>query len=147
MTDGLFTSFGRVLNAVQEYSGEPFERILVHGIDVGQVTDAEEKYLRVDRHRHVLATCEIDVFFGLLCNHHFGLFEGEEELFKKMKIDESYYIQYIETFKLSKSFVKDVLNFFITKRDFFNCNIYESLEMIKSSERYKSNNVKSCFIK
>ena len=42
---------------------EPGERVLVHGVDVGHVADAEEENRRVRRHRLVAVTHVVDLHF------------------------------------------------------------------------------------
>lgn len=74
--------------------------------------------------------------------------ENDQELLKNMEMDDYNYIQYKETFKLSKSFVKDILKFFITKQDFFNNDLYDgTFQMFECIDRLKENNIKHCLIK
>jgi hypothetical protein len=67
------TCFARMLNAVQEDSREPLERILVHGIDVCQIAHTKEQDLCVYGNRHIFATSHVNVLFGLLGYEDFGL--------------------------------------------------------------------------
>lgn len=63
----------RVANAGQEDVEEPLQRVLVHGVDVGQVRHAEEKDLCAHGHGDVLQTGGVDVLLCLLGHGHLGL--------------------------------------------------------------------------
>lgn len=62
-----------VRDAVQEDAVEPLKRVLVHGVNVAEISDTEEENLSVDSNRDVLTTCHINVFLCLLGNDHFSL--------------------------------------------------------------------------
>ena len=70
-------------------------------------------------------------------------------IFSKVKFtDKSNILLYNETLKFSKSYFKDCIQFFVNKNDFFNSNIYNSLDPeLNNIEKYKQNNVKTSFIK
>lgn len=109
-----------------------------------KLNNFEKEYFEVFKNLKYL---ESETFINSSLKKPVSLFDSEEEIFKKLNLDESSFLQYKETFKLSRSFMKDIIHFFITKQDFFNSNIYENLEMAKSADRYKQNNIKACFIK
>jgi len=47
---------------------EPDERVLVHGLNIGQVRDAEEQYGRVDGNWPVAVPCCVNLHLGLCSN-------------------------------------------------------------------------------
>ena len=62
-----------VVDAVEEDGDEPLEGVLVHGVNVGQVSGAEEEDLRAHSHWDVAAAGGVNVLLCLLCRRHFGL--------------------------------------------------------------------------
>lgn len=60
-------------DATEKDADEPLQRVLVHWVDVGHVSHAEEQDLRVDGDWDVLAASHIDVLFRLLRHKHLGL--------------------------------------------------------------------------
>ena len=60
-------------DAVEEYSNEPLQRVLIHRINVGEIRDAEEQDLCPYGYRDVLGSRHVDVFLRFLCDHHFHL--------------------------------------------------------------------------
>ena len=75
--------------------------------------------------------------------------ENVEDFFKQFNNQDFNYLQFKESFKLAKSYVKDIITFFISKQDFFNSNLYDgsSLKTIENADRCKENNIKACFMK
>lgn len=63
----------RVANAGQEDVEEPLQRVLVHGVNVGQIRHAKEKDLCAHGHGDILQSGGIDVLLCLLGNRHLGL--------------------------------------------------------------------------
>ena len=55
-------------NAVEEDGDEPLQGVLVHGVNVGQVSHAEEEDLSVDGYWDVLATSDVYLCLCLLCH-------------------------------------------------------------------------------
>ena len=60
-------------DAIEKDGNEPFERVLVHRVDVGEIGDAEEQDLSVDSHWNILTSGDVDISLGLLRDHHFRL--------------------------------------------------------------------------
>ena len=58
----------RVVDAHDEERDEPGERVLVHGVDVGQVGDREKEDGRVDGDRFVAHARRVDLLLRLLRN-------------------------------------------------------------------------------
>ncbi|MCP4265688.1 MAG: hypothetical protein GY777_08955 [Candidatus Brocadiaceae bacterium] len=67
-------------NASKEDGDEPFQRVLVHGVNVGHVSHAEEQNLSVDSHGYVLGSGLVNVFFSLLSHLHLGLLIKREKM-------------------------------------------------------------------
>ncbi len=65
-------------------TNEPLEGVLIHGVDVGQVGYAEKQDLRVGGDGDVETASFVDIFFRLLCDHHFCL-----ERKKKIEVDKT----------------------------------------------------------
>lgn len=63
----------RVADAGQEDVEEPLQRVLVHGVNVGQVRHTKEKDLCAHGHGHVLQTSGVNVLLRLLGHSHLGL--------------------------------------------------------------------------
>lgn len=63
----------RVADAGQEDVEEPLQRVLVHGVNIGQVRHAEEKDLCAYGHWDVLQTGGVDVLLCPLGHRHLGL--------------------------------------------------------------------------
>lgn len=82
----LFTGTRCTLDAAQEDVREPFQGILIHWIDIGQIGHAEEQDLRIDSDRNVFSTSDIDIFLGLFSGLHFRL--DERERFARRMIGE-----------------------------------------------------------
>lgn len=59
-----------VMNGADEEADKPAEGVLVHGVDVGQVGDAEEEHGRVLRHGPVRLPRLRDLQLRLLCDLH-----------------------------------------------------------------------------
>lgn len=57
---------GAVLDGLSEEVDVVGERVLVHGVDIGKVGDAEEEVGGLLGHGLILASREIDLLFGLL---------------------------------------------------------------------------------
>ena len=57
-----------LLDGHDEEVEEPGERVLVHGVDVGEVGYREEQYRRVDGDRLVGHSRRVDLLLGLLGN-------------------------------------------------------------------------------
>ena len=60
-------------DGVEEEVDEPGEGVLVHGVDVGEVSDGEEENGAVGSHRTIASTRLLQLLLCLLCN----LREGE----------------------------------------------------------------------
>lgn len=84
----LTCSFG-ISNAAQKNGDEPLQRILVHGIDVGQVRDAEEQNLCVHGDGDVQTARFINVFLRLFGDGHLGL---KTENRHGISVDEAHHI-------------------------------------------------------
>ena len=66
--ESLFQIFAllSVVDAHDEEGDEPGERVLVHGVDVGEVGDGEEEDGGVDGDRFVAHSSRVDLLFSLL---------------------------------------------------------------------------------
>lgn len=67
-------------HAENEDSEEPLERILVHWVDVGQRSHAEEQDSGADGNRNVLTPSGIDVLFGLLSHRNLHLTISKDDI-------------------------------------------------------------------
>ena len=57
-----------IVDGVNKEIHEPGERVLVHGLNVGQVSDGEEQNGGVDCDRFVTKTCLVNLDLCCLCN-------------------------------------------------------------------------------
>ena len=71
--DVTLTCFLSVCDTAQEDGDEPLEGVLVHGVNVGKVSHAEEEDLSVDGDRDVERPRFVNVFLCLFSYLHFRL--------------------------------------------------------------------------
>ena len=63
----------RISNSTQEDGDKPLEGVLVHGVYVGEVCDAEEEDLSVDGNRDVEGARFVNILLSLFRNHNLRL--------------------------------------------------------------------------